>query len=140
MRKAVQVSKSLSGAETRGSPLLTVFPRVLPHTLCNCTVWSISALPISMAAILLESAELSYRPMQSVDSSTVGMLQSGINAALGNVTRDEWRWNGNDRNSTSTIMELLNKHGAVSCNFTVFPFYALIEFLNRFRKVQVSWK
>ncbi|KAG0585767.1 hypothetical protein M758_2G035900 [Ceratodon purpureus] len=38
--------------------------------------------------------------------------RSGINAALGNVAGDEWRWHGKDRNSAFTITESLNKHGA----------------------------
>jgi hypothetical protein len=45
VRKAVlEASKSLPSAETRGSPLLTVVPRVFLHTLCNCGVWLINAL------------------------------------------------------------------------------------------------
>lgn len=40
VRKAVEASKSLPGAETRRSPLLTSLPRVFfhDHAVCNCNI------------------------------------------------------------------------------------------------------
>lgn len=50
--------------------------------------------------------------------SSLGMVQSGVSTPVGNTAvGDERRWLGKERNSSFTVTELLNKHGAVSCRF-----------------------